>query len=273
MTRWRAALIGLASLAACPPAAADPPAPPPQSAPTVSLADIVQRYIAWRGGDAYLRLQTVHQTAEVDRPQGRLTIEQWTDRQGRNLVRSDLGGFRTTGATTPEGAWSTNASGQVLEQPNGYEFSRRYAALAFGDALLGRGGATVKLAGSAHDSKGDQFSVVQATFGDADSFDALIDPASGALCCYLITTKGVAQFQTFDDWRMVDGVRMPFAQATRADDTEATRFNLIELNKPLDLAAFRRPPRSAWSPSSRARPGAAGSMFSSFRTRSTCPRR
>ncbi len=243
MTKWWAALIGLASLAACLPAAADPPAQPaPQPAPAVSLADIVQRYIAWRGGDAYLRLQTLHQAASVDRPQGRLTIEQWADRDGRVLVKSDLGGFRSTSATTPDGSWSTNASGQVLEQPNGYELSRRYAALAFGDALLGRWGATVKLAGSAHDSKGDQFSVVQATFGDADTFDALIDPASGALCCYLITTKGVTQFQTFDDWRMVDGVRMPFAQATRADNTEATRFNLIELNKPLNLTDFRRPP-------------------------------
>jgi hypothetical protein len=241
MKRWRAALIGLAGLAACLPAVADPPAQPPQQAQAVNLPALVQRYIAWRGGEAYLRLQTIHEAAQLDSAQGRLTVEQWMDREGRVRTQRDLGGFHSVGATTAEGSWDTNASGQVLEEQSSYESARRYAALAFGDALLGHGGATVKLAGSAHDSKGDQFAVVQATFGDADTYDALIDPASGALCCYLITAKGVTQFQTFDDWRMVDGVRMPFAQATRADNTEAARFNSIELDKPLDLAAFRRP--------------------------------
>jgi PDZ domain/Aspartyl protease len=241
VTRWRAALIGLAGLAAASPALADPPpAPPPQPPTAVSLPELVQRYIAWRGGDAYLRLQTLHETAQTGRPQGALSLEQWMDRQGRVLVRSDLGSDRR-GATTPEGSWSTNASGQVLEEPNGYESARRYAALVFGDALLGRGGAAVKLAGSAHDSNGKTWSVVQVTFGDADSFDALIDPATGGLCCYLITERGVQRFETFDDWRLVDGVRMPFAQAIRGDDPQAARFDQIELNGPLDPAALRRP--------------------------------
>jgi hypothetical protein len=244
MASLRAALIGLSALATSLPALADPPAaPPPQPATAVSLPDLVQRYVAWRGGDAYLRLQSFRETAQAAGPQGGLSLERWMDRQGRVLVRSDLGGDRR-GATTPEGSWSTNASGQVLEEPNGYESSRRYAALVFGDALLGRGGAAVKLAGGAHDSNGKSWSVVQGTFGDADTFDALIDPASGALCCYLITEKGVQRFETFDDWRVVDGVRMPFAQAIRGDDTQAARFDQIELNKPLDPAALRRPPSS-----------------------------
>ena len=196
MTKWWAALIGLASLAACLPAAADPPAQYRRRSPHLPSASLTSSSATSPGAAATLPSAAADLCIRPPQSIGRrgaLTIEQWADRDGRVLVKSDLGGFRSTSATTPDGSWSTNASGQVLlEQPNGYELSRRYAALAFGDALLGRAGArrSSHWPAAPTTARADQFAVVQATFGDADTFDALIDPATGALCCYLITTKG-----------------------------------------------------------------------------------
>jgi hypothetical protein len=106
---------------------------------------------------------------------------------------------------------------------------------------MGRDGAVAALAGTA-DADDHTWSVVRVSFGDADTYDALIDPSIGLLYGYRITEKGVTRMISFVDWRLVDGVRIPFAQLTRQGaDASGVRLAAVEINPPLDEALFRKP--------------------------------
>ena len=62
---------------------------------------------------------------------------------------------------------------------------------------------------------GRPWGVIRVSFGDEDSYDAFIDPATGELDgCILENRKG-RFWNSFYDWRVVDGVRVPFLLAIR----------------------------------------------------------
>ncbi|MFI4934942.1 MAG: aspartyl protease family protein [Caulobacterales bacterium] len=243
------AALGLAAWAAAAPG--DPPAPAPAATPVqtpppaeaATLADVVDRYFTWRGGEAYEHLQSIHDTAFLDKATGRQTAELWLNRQGRSRTETDTAGFKQIQIAGPLGAWRKNESGQVLDDPGASEAARRYALLEFGDALRGRGGATATLLGIGH-SGAQRVAVVRVSFGDADTYDVLVDPTTGALGGYNITQKGRQGAERFSDWHMVDGVRMPFAAATFSDHNTASQFSTVELNRPLEPSLFERPTAS-----------------------------
>jgi hypothetical protein len=112
--------------------------------------------------------------------------------------------------------------------------------MEFGDAFRGRGGASVSWGGRVElDDHG--WSAIRIGFGDADVYDALIDPATAALGGYVITEGGAKRTLMFGGWRLVDGVRMPFAQLERAEATTEVRVTALELNRPLDPTLFEKP--------------------------------
>lgn len=208
--------------------------------PARSLRELIDRYRAFRG-PAYDQLQSLHERAFFESAAGRRSGAIWMDRDGRVRVESDGAGGREVDVATPEGAWRAGADGKAADDPGAFEAARRYAALAFGDALTGRGGAEVTLAGTV-DAQDHTWDVVRVSFGDADTYEALIDPSMGLLCCYRITEKGVAREVLFTDWRLVDGVRIPFAQLTRKGaGASAVRLAAVEINPPLAAALFQRP--------------------------------
>jgi len=239
-SRAAAALLAI-SLAGAPApltaqTAADPPSP---GEAAYTLHQLVGRYTAWRG-PAFEDLQTLHERLYVDTQAGRQSGQLWMDRQGRMRREIDAGGVRTIEAASPDGAWRIGADGKPVDDPGGAERARRYALLEFGDALTGRGGAQVALAGTA-EVEDKTWSVIRVTFGDADVYEALIDPASGGLCCYRITEGGVARTELFGEWRLADGVRMPFARLLTAGYEMGFRISAIELNRDLDPALFSKP--------------------------------
>ena len=208
--------------------------------PARNLRELIDRYRTWRG-PAYDQLQSLHERAYFESAAGRRSGSIWMDRDGRIRIESDGGDGKAVQAATPAGAWRAGADGKPADDPGAAESARRYAALEFGEAFSGRGGADVALAGTA-DAEDHTWSVVRVTFGDADTYDALIDPAMGLLCCYRITEKGVTREVLFSGWRLVDGVRMPFIQLTRRGaDAAGVRLASVEINPPLDAALFARP--------------------------------
>jgi hypothetical protein len=208
--------------------------------PARNLRELVERYRAWRG-PAYDQLQSLHERAYFESAAGRRSGSIWMDRDGRVRIETDGAGGRQVEAAAPDGAWRLGADGRAADDPVGYEAARRYAALAFGDALTGRDGAQVALAGTA-DAEDHTWAVVRVTFGDADTYDALIEPAVGALCCYRITEQGVTREMLFAYWRLVDGVRIAFGQLTRLGaDASAVRLTSVEINPPLDPTLFAKP--------------------------------
>jgi hypothetical protein len=239
-----AALIGLLVLPA--PLAAQ--IAPDSSVPSAGMAaqtlrDIVSRYLYWRG-PAFGDLQTLHERMYVETQAGRQSGALWMDRHGRMRREFTAAGARTVQAATPDGAWRVETDGKVVDDPDGFEHARRYAALEFGDALTGRAGATATLIGP-REFEDRSWQVVRVTFGDADTYDVLLDPAAGGLCCYMITEKGAARTVMFGDWRLVDGVRMPFAQLQRAATDTEFRISAVELNRDLDVGLFAKPAAGA----------------------------
>ena len=228
----------LASFAATAPAQIAPDRPN-LGPPARNLRELVERYRAWRG-PAYAQLQSLHERAFFESAAGRAAGSIWMDRDGRVRTEIDSPGGKAVAAAAPDGAWRTGVDGKPVDDPGGYESARRYAALAFGDALSGRG-AEAQITGTA-DAMDHTWDVVRVSFGDGDTYDALIEPVVGALCCYRITEHGVTREVVFTDWRLVDGVRIPFSQLTRRGaDAAGVRLAAVEINPPLDPVLFAKP--------------------------------
>jgi len=247
--RWRASLAAAtlaalavpatAQIAAAPqPAAADDATPRTPGEAAQALRDLVGRYFAWRG-PAYAQLQTIHERLQIETPAGRAPGALWMDRDGRLRRETSSAAGATIEVSGPAGSWRIGPAG-APDDPKAAERARRYAMLEFGDALTGRGGAVVALAGKTT-VEDHLWAVVRVTFGDADIYEALLDPESGALGGYRITEAGAVRTQLFGAWRLVDGVRMPFMLLTRTDRETGAEVTALELNKPFDSALFQRP--------------------------------
>jgi len=236
----RAALCALAAVALASAASARPTS---TRAPPTPLRQLVRRYIAWRGGDAFVRVQGLHTAGAVDAAGLTGTFEDWeSDDEGRNQL--DIGGVRIVEVTTPHGSWTTNASGQVVDEPDAYKYAARDPMAA--DTLLGlgkaKGRATLTALGQ-ESADGRAWDVMRVRFGDADTYDAFIDPASGALGAVRITEKGQTRFEHYSDWRMVGAVRVAFVTRVETGElgVQTLHVERAEVNPPLDPTLFTRP--------------------------------
>ncbi len=201
MTRTSALLACVAGLAliAGPATAADP------------AAVIIDRYVAWRGGPAFERATGVHATGTATDGRFGGPVERWIT-AGHGRDRFAFGALTSDSAYGPDGAWTVTLSGQI-EAPSAAEVdaARRRDLLTFDDALRGAGGATITLA-PPEIFDGAPVSVLHVTFGGPDAYDLLIDPTSGALRAERRLEDGRKTLVRYDDWRIVEGVRMPFAE-------------------------------------------------------------
>ena len=207
------------------------------------LEDLIDKHFAWRGGAAYERLQSVRLEADLKAAGLTGTTNEWRERSGRSRDEYDLGGAVKGSSAIAEDAWS-EASGVVEPMPaNNARDNRRLNSLEFGDALRGKGGAKASLLGTeARDGK--QWRVVRVSFGDADTYDAFLDPATGALLGYRIVEDRRERFLRLDDWRMVDGVRIPFFREQTDDNPNAKATVVVRkaaLNEMFDAAIYARP--------------------------------
>jgi hypothetical protein len=238
----RTVLAALCLTLAAPAFAQIAPPDPPLSAASQArtLRELVARYQDWRGGFALEELQTIHERFTTESEDARRSGQMWLARDGSSRREIATDGGRLVEVATSDGAWRRTAGASPTDDPGGFERARRSALLMFGDALAGRGGAQVALAGAA-DLEDKTWSVVRISFGDADVYDALLDPQTGGLCCYQITEAGVKRTEMLGDWRLVDGVRMPFVELVQSASEMGLRVSAIELNKPLDPALFTKP--------------------------------
>ncbi|QSQ19493.1 aspartyl protease family protein [Pyxidicoccus parkwayensis] len=216
--------------------------------PTASRADALQslleRHLAWRGGDAFTRLESVHARGKSATSGLQGSMESWSHRDGRSRRDADYGVLRNSIAVTSEGGWKLNASGQVEDaSPTDARDLRHRVALDFATAL--RGGAGAKLSSQPDEQRdGKTWKVVRVTFGDEDLYDLFLDDTSGALHGLRIREDNVIRFVRLGDWRQVQGVRMPFLEEELTDNTDSdtrTEVETLELNVPVPPAVFERP--------------------------------
>ncbi len=216
------------------------PVLPAEAAPPTAAA-LIARYVAWRGGPAYERLNSIHMVLSLHSPSGPQRQELWLDRDGRARIETDFGSgaLRQISVSGPDGAWNVNVSGQVTAKPRGGA-SARLDALLFGGALLDPD-AAARLSGAA--KVGDRtWPLVRFDLSDGDAEYAVIDPASGRLWTLALVHDGRASVEAFGDWRMVDGVRMPFYWMQEARGRRLSpSVDVVDVNPPLDPALFRKP--------------------------------
>ena len=222
-------LAVLAGAAAAQPAAVKP----------TPLPDLVARYVAWRGGDAFAGLKRLHTVGVVEAAGLTGPYEAWqSDDNARSEI--DLGGVKILEVVTAQGSWTTNASGQVVDEPDAYGYLARDPDSAA--TLGGAGKGKVALLGM-EDADGRSWEVVRVTFGDADTYDEFIDPQTGELGATRVTQKGQTQFEHYGDWRVTDGVRIAFT--TRSESAglgvQTVRLTRAEVNPPFVAALFARP--------------------------------
>ncbi len=210
-----------------------------------ALSDLVDRYVAWRGGPAFEQLQTIHESGAMEASGLHGKVDVWSSRTGQR-IDIDLGVFKQTLVTTPqpEQSWDTTTSGQVETMARaGADAQRHGLALEFADAFRGRGEAKATLLG-VEQRDGASWSVVRLSFGNADTYDAFIDSATGVLYGFRITEDRQTRFERLSDWRLVDGVRMPFEDKVTTGapgGDQSTHAETIELNPSFPDTLLARP--------------------------------
>jgi hypothetical protein len=208
------------------------------------LSDLVDRYMAWRGGAAFERVASVHETGTLETGGLKGSFESWAERRGRQRVQFDLGVVKQTSVVDGARSWDTSPSGQVENAPDAdVTDSLRDAALEFGDALRGRDGAHATLL-APETRDGRTWSVVRVTFGTEDTYDVFLDPRTGELGGVRVKENRKGRFEGFGDWRLVDGVRMPFLQTVTSEipnDDSTVRIDKVELNHSFQADLFARP--------------------------------
>lgn len=213
------------------------------TAEPANAQQLIQRHIAWRGGPAFERLQSVYLVADVDADGMTGVTREWRERGGRTRDELDLGITKGIAVTTPAQGWNKV---DALTSPIGpfeLEDNRREIAVELGEALLGRGGSSIeRLADEEID--GRQWAILRIRFGDADSYDLILDPVTGAQHGRRYTRDGRPRFVRFSDWRTVDGVRFPFQrEAYRPNGKlDATvRVRSLAVNQRFADSLFTRP--------------------------------
>jgi len=210
--------------------------------PTPSLNTVIERYFVWRGGEAYEHLKSVHDVGYSDLHGVHQSFERWEDHIGRVRANEDFGAYTRSQGETQYDSWVTNLSGQVLAEPGASRDLRRIAMIEFGDAFRGRNGATAVLQQIL--VIGNQsVAIVRVTFGDAVTYDVYINADSGALIGYRVSEGGVQTAFNLADWRMVDGVRMPFARSTRSTNGQqsSVKYTSVTVNPAVEPTLFMRP--------------------------------
>jgi len=210
------------------------------------LSDLIERYIEWRGGAAFEHLSSLEFKAAVETAGLRGTQAVWASRDGRLRVDTDLGVLKQSQVIAPTGAWDTSPSGQVESLSVGDRHNlARDLALQFPGFLRGEGGAAVSI-GPQQKEDGHLWSVIRVRFGDEDIYDVLIDPMTGALGSLQISEDRKNRTERFGDWRLIDGVRMPFLLTASADggnDDQILKIEALTINTSIPEERLKKPER------------------------------
>lgn len=207
------------------------------------LSDLKDRYIAWRGGPAFQRAVgvEVEGTGRAGAYGGPVHSWQLGD---RIRDKAEIGSLRTDSFVGPTSAWSVTLSGQV-ETPSAAEQAavRRKALLAFDDVLEGAGDAKVTL-GTPETLDGRAVRALHISFGDADWYELLIDPVTGELVALRIMEDQRPALVRYADWRMIEGVRMPFQVRQRVADDPIEQVQIVsrmDIDPHIPEATWARP--------------------------------
>ncbi|MDQ0462281.1 hypothetical protein QO010_000029 [Caulobacter ginsengisoli] len=207
------------------------------------LSDLTDRYVAWRGGEAFAKAHGVYETGQARDGEYGGPAQRW-QAPGRGREDVAIGAVKLNQAYGPDGGWSVTLSGQV-EALSGAELTqlKRRALLTFDDALRGAEGAKVSLQPS-ETFDGARVAVIRIVFEGPDSYDLLLNPKTGALIAMRLTEDRQTTTVRYGDWRMVEGVRMPFEERQQIENDRRQQrftFTAIDIDPVIDAQVWAAP--------------------------------
>lgn len=194
------------------------------------LSDLIDRYVAWRGGPAFAAATGLHEVGQAQDGQYQGPIERWQAADhGREQIA--IGAVQLNQAFGPDGGWSVTLSGQVeAVSPAELTQLRRRVLLTFDDALRGAGGAKVSLRPSEM-FDGTKVAVIRVVFDGPDQYELLLNDKTGALIAARFTEDREIATIRYGDWRMVEGVRMAFQERQQLEkDRRQQRFTFTRID-------------------------------------------
>ena len=218
-----------------------------QSAKDVN--QLLRRYIEWRGGQSFERLQSLYERGDITLGQLHGSYREWDVADGRSRSEAHLGPLSLREATDAEGGWSTTASSQTEDLgKQDADSQRRWTLLLFAAAVHADDAWSLL---GIEQREGRAWAVLRRSFGGADTYDLFIAPASGELLGARLTEDQHERFVRFDEWRVIDGVRVPMIEETSTAnpaDHQLQRAHRVRLNVRVREALFSRPPdHRIWS--------------------------
>ena len=168
----------------------------------------VDRYLKWRGGDAYRSLQTLEMNGAVSGHGRSGDASLLLRRDGYSLQSFQLPPFSVVRGLTPDSVWGklplnpVRAGGAAQ-----YRESIRALDQELGLSLQGMGPGEVSCPGKER-RRGRIYNVIRVTYADGNCFDYLVSPKTGALSWVRRSEEGVTSWVRYRDWRRVDGVRI-----------------------------------------------------------------
>jgi hypothetical protein len=201
--------------------------------------DTAARYLEWRGGTALDRVQSLSFDGEAAtaglKGEQRLVVT-------REYLRSELdfGNLKGTTVIGPEGAFDRTTNGQVqILGAEERETQERSVEFIFAEAF--REGRVIPQKNE--EKEGRSYSVMRVSYEDGDAFDYFI-ASDGALDWIRAQEDTDTVWVRLSDWRIVDGIRLPFGNESirkHAAQTMVSTWESISVNPKLADGTFARP--------------------------------
>lgn len=208
------------------------------------VEDLLARHLDWLGGkEAHERLQVISMTGRLEIAGLSGTIRAVQHRDGRMRSEFDLGVIKGAQGISDRG-WVLNASGQL--EPLAAEEekrARREIARTFGDSFRGADGSQAQDLG-VEEKDGRMWAVVRFLYPDGDAWDLFLDETDGSQTWAREQRDTEVIWHRMEDWRMVDGIRVPFVMRDlhrNADQDQVLTVESIRFNEPVTADAFDPP--------------------------------
>ena len=205
------------------------------------LSELLDRYRAWRGGPAFEAMHALLQEGAISTAGLNGTVRVLATDTPALRQDVDLGTFRNAQAWSAGTGWQLTTSGQVEDLSDHASLDlQRDALLQFERLLDDPARLTLREPVTVD---GQTLAVVHVAFGGADVHELRFAPATGELRGLRTVRDRRESMTRFEDWRVVEGVRLPFRAVTRDDTGRDTvvRLSTADVNPPVPADAFARP--------------------------------
>lgn len=206
--------------------------------------EAVERYLTWRGDEAYRSLTSLEFEGELATAGLQGSAHLSVRRDGSSRLDYDLGVFSGVEALSPTDAWEKGPSGQVGEMGAGDAAAlRRSLDEIYSLSIQGQGKGQVSCL-KVEKKEGASYDVIRVSFADGNFFDYFVAPEDGALGWVREKRDDEVSWIEYGDWKSVAGVKLAHRihnYEENPTNNSTLRWKTITLNPDLSSDIFEQP--------------------------------